>query len=117
MLHSGGEFGGSCVHSICITTLWVQRNRVVHEHKAVTLERCVQEFKLQSLRQLLALAARERRQIHKEVDGVRLMQCMELLTLPPSRASSTAVSHVQPPGSLDTGVANLASDIPDVLYN
>uniref|UniRef100_A0AAV1UHM7 Secreted protein n=1 Tax=Peronospora matthiolae TaxID=2874970 RepID=A0AAV1UHM7_9STRA len=83
--------------SICITTLWVQRNRVVHEGHSVTLAGCIHECTVLSFRQLHALALRGRRQLHTQVAGTRLMQCIGLLTMAPYRALHTAVSHVKPP--------------------
>ena len=44
--------------------------QVVHKHKTMTLEMCVQDLRLQSHRKLQALATRERRQIHKQVDDI-----------------------------------------------
>ena len=87
--------------SVCISTRWTQRNRVVHEQQQLSLLGSVREFCSNGLRQLRALSARERRTLHSRVQGIRLWQCIELLddTTAPSRASHHAVSHVQPPGT------------------
>ena len=87
--------------SVCISTLWIQRNRAVHEQQRLSLQGSVLEFSSNGLRQLRALSARERRTLHSRVQGIRLWQCIELLadTTAPSRASHHVVSHVQPPGN------------------
>ncbi|TDH68627.1 uncharacterized protein CCR75_003565 [Bremia lactucae] len=86
--------------SVCISTLWIQRNRVVHERQQLSLLGSVQEFFSNGLRQLRALSARERRTLPSRVQGIRLWQCIELLgeIIVLSRASHQVASHVQPPG-------------------
>ncbi|KAE8981596.1 hypothetical protein PR003_g12314 [Phytophthora rubi] len=41
--------------SVCVTTLWIQRNRVVFQQEEVTVEGSVQEFWTTGMRQLTAL--------------------------------------------------------------
>ena len=85
--------------SVCISTLWIQRNQVVHEQLQLSLQGSVREVCANGLRQLRALSARERRKLHSRVQGIRLWQCIEILdaSTVPSRASHPVVSHVQPP--------------------
>ena len=85
--------------SVCISTLWIQRNRVVHEHLQLSLQGSVRKVCANGLRQLRALSARERRKLHSRVQGIRLWQCIEILdaSTAPSRASHPVVSHVRPP--------------------
>ncbi|KAE8965141.1 hypothetical protein PR001_g28821, partial [Phytophthora rubi] len=55
--------------SVCITTLWIQRNRVVFNQEEVTEESSVQEFWTTGMRQLTALAKRERRNPDTVIQG------------------------------------------------
>ena len=49
--------------SVCITRLWMQRNRVTFQQEDVTIAGSVHEFWESGMRQLRAIAKRERRRI------------------------------------------------------
>ena len=61
------------VSSICITTLWVQRNRVTFQHEVVTINGSVAEFWETSMRQLRAIGKRESRRAAFQIQGTRLI--------------------------------------------
>ncbi|OWZ21351.1 LOW QUALITY PROTEIN: RxLR effector protein [Phytophthora megakarya] len=69
--------------SICITTLWSQRNRVIFEQEEISLDQAMQEFWSSCIRQLQAIAKRERRLPHTRITGTRLYLGTQLLQQTP----------------------------------
>ncbi|EGZ08287.1 hypothetical protein PHYSODRAFT_527327 [Phytophthora sojae] len=88
--------------TICVTSLWIQRNRVVHQGGRVSQESSVREFRQAAGRHLRALAKRERRKPHTMVQGIRLLLCLDMYDCPLHETPQQVVSHVRPPGSLQT---------------
>ncbi|OWZ18032.1 RxLR effector protein [Phytophthora megakarya] len=82
--------------TICVTTSWIQRNRVVHQRRELSLGGCVEEFRTNELWHLNALAKRERRNPRTIVQRMRLQTCLELLEQTPKEAPASGVSDVQP---------------------
>ncbi|POM79428.1 LOW QUALITY PROTEIN: hypothetical protein PHPALM_2908 [Phytophthora palmivora] len=58
--------------SVCITCLWMQRNRVVFQKEKITLERSMNEFWTTGMRQIRALAKRLSREPEHQIRGTRL---------------------------------------------
>eukprot|EP00644_Phytophthora_capsici_P003090 jgi/Phyca11/541570/estExt2_Genewise1Plus.C_PHYCAscaffold_70273 len=83
--------------SICVTSLWIQRNRVVFQQEDVTIDSSAMEFWSTSQQQLRAIAKRERRQPEKLESGTRLLLCLQQLEKIPTEKSPTEKSPVQPP--------------------
>uniref|UniRef100_M4BML1 RxLR effector candidate protein n=1 Tax=Hyaloperonospora arabidopsidis (strain Emoy2) TaxID=559515 RepID=M4BML1_HYAAE len=84
---------------ICVTTLWIQRNRVVFQREDVTLEGSVEEVWKTGMRQLRAVAKREFRRIETEFQGARLLLCQRQLARQPREPPPMVTSPVQPPDS------------------
>eukprot|EP00644_Phytophthora_capsici_P015620 jgi/Phyca11/121336/e_gw1.44.324.1 len=74
--------------SICIMSLWTQRNRVIFESEVISSEQAVQEFWRSSTRQLRAIAERERRSPKTRINGTRLQLGLELLQAQPRETPS-----------------------------
>jgi hypothetical protein len=83
--------------SVCITSLWIQRNRVVFHQEEMTADRSVQEFWATRLRQLRALSKRERRSSDRQIQGARLHLCQQELERTPREQSPQVRSPEQPP--------------------
>ncbi|GMF66372.1 unnamed protein product [Phytophthora lilii] len=96
--------------------LWIQRNGATFHKREVTIAGSVQEFWKTGIRQLRALAKRECRRAETRVQGTRLM-----LSILYSRRNTTRadVKYDKPRtttgSNKDTGVANQAKDLPDIL--
>jgi hypothetical protein len=86
--------------SICITTLWMQRNRVVFQQDSITEEGSKNEFWAMAGRQIRAIAKRKRQRPEKQVQGIRLLLCLQALEEQPREYPSTGMSPVQPPDQL-----------------
>ncbi|EGZ19827.1 hypothetical protein PHYSODRAFT_496952, partial [Phytophthora sojae] len=85
--------------TVCMTVLWTQRKQVVHNGGQVTIASSVAAFQQAGLRQLRALARRERGNPRTIVQGTRLLICLDLFQRAPREAPRPEASHVQPPGS------------------
>jgi len=85
--------------SVCITTLWIQRNRVMSQHEEITLAQSVQEFWTTGLRQFQALGKRERRHPETLLQGTWLLLCCAELEKPPREQTQHQTRPVQPPHS------------------
>ena len=85
--------------SICVTTLWIQRNRVVFKREAVTLAESVDEFWQTGMRQLRAVAKREFRRTETRIQGARMLLCHRQIARQPREPSPMVTSPVQPPDS------------------
>jgi hypothetical protein len=83
--------------SVCITTLWIQRNRVVFHQEEITAEASAQEFWATGTSQLRALSKRERRTQDKQIQGARLYLCQQEMEQRPREHSPQVMSVVQPP--------------------
>jgi hypothetical protein len=83
--------------SICITTLWMQRNRVIFHQEEVTAESSVQEFWATGRNQLKAIAMRERRSPDQQIPGTRLHLCQQEMERKPREHSPQVKGPVQPP--------------------
>jgi hypothetical protein len=83
--------------SVCITSLWIQRNRVVFHQEEITADRSAQEFWATGLRQLRALSKRERRSSDRQIQGARLHLCQQELEHAPREQSPQVRSPEQPP--------------------
>jgi hypothetical protein len=46
------------MRSVCVTVLWMQRNRVIFQHEDITLEQSIQEYWATGIRQVHALGKR-----------------------------------------------------------
>ena len=64
--------------SVCMTTLWMQRNRSVHKQESASAEQEAAEVKQVLLRQLRAVAIKEQRQRHDVSSGVYLRLATEM---------------------------------------
>ncbi|EGZ14570.1 hypothetical protein PHYSODRAFT_505967, partial [Phytophthora sojae] len=79
--------------SICITVLWIQRNRVTHQQGQVTQQGSKQEFWKTGLQQLRALARRERWHPHTKIQGTRLLLCLGMLARPLQEAPPQGIAR------------------------
>lgn len=86
----------SIMCNICTTCLWMQRNRVVFQHAEVTIASSVQEFWTTGIRQLKAIAKRERRRPDRLEQGTRLLLCQAQLERNPQERPPPEASHEQP---------------------
>jgi hypothetical protein len=84
--------------SICVTSLWIQRNRAVFNEESVSIEESTNEYWTTGIRQLTAIAKRERRSPDKNEQGTRLLQCLTALERLPHEMPPTGASLAQPPG-------------------
>lgn len=84
------------LRTVCMTVSWLQSNRVVHQGSKATIESSVAAFQAAGLRQLRALAKRER----QNPRTTRVLFCLELTLFQqdPKEAPRHEASHVQPPG-------------------
>ena len=64
--------------SVCVTTLWTQRNRNIHKQESASTEQEVAEVKQVLLRQLRAVAMKEQRRDRDVRNGVYLQLATEL---------------------------------------
>ena len=64
--------------SVCVTTLWAQRNRNIHKQESASTEQEVAEVKQVLLRQLRAVAMKEQRRDRDVRNGVYLQLATEL---------------------------------------
>ena len=87
--------------SICITSLWIQRNRVTFQEAEVTIAGSVHEFWETSMRQLRAIAKQECRRTDKKIQGTRLMLCHRAIARQPREPSPQVTYPVQPPDSTE----------------
>ena len=78
--------------SICITSLWIQRNRVTFQRAQVTIANSVNEFWTTSMRQLRAVAKRDSRRPDTKLDGTRLMLCQRVIASEPREPSPQVTS-------------------------
>jgi hypothetical protein len=83
--------------SICLTSLWTQRNRVIFQQEEVTAESSAQEYWTTAMRQLRAVAKRERSKPDKQIQGIRLSLCQQALDDRSREHSPRVMSPVQPP--------------------
>ncbi|ETN10387.1 hypothetical protein PPTG_10525 [Phytophthora nicotianae INRA-310] len=83
--------------SICMTSLWIQRNRVVFQQEEITVDRSVLEFWTTSQQQLRGIAKRERRKPETMEIGTRLLLCQRQMEKIPTEKSPKETSPVQPP--------------------
>ena len=87
--------------SICLTSLWIQRNRVTFQQGEVTVGGSVAEFWDTSMRQLRAVAKREYRRADTQIQGTRLLLCQRALARQRRESSPLVTSPVQPPDSTE----------------
>ena len=64
--------------SVCVTTLWTQRNRNIHKQESASTEQEVAEVKQVLFRQLRAVAMKEQRRDRDVRNGVYLQLATEL---------------------------------------
>jgi hypothetical protein len=83
--------------SVCTTSLWIQRNRVVFQQEEVTAESSAQWFWETAMRQLRAIATRERRKPDTQLQGIRLLLCQQVLEDRSREHAPQVVSPVHPP--------------------
>jgi hypothetical protein len=83
--------------SVCMTSLWIKRNTVVFQQEETTAEASAQEFWVTAMRQLRALAKRERSKPEKQIQGIRLSLCQQVLDDRSREHPRSVVSPVQPP--------------------
>ena len=84
--------------SVCITSLWIQRNQVTFQRGSVTIEGSVKDFWQTGLRQL-RVAKREYRRVDTKIQGARLLLCLRQVARQPRDPSPQVRSPVQPPDS------------------
>ncbi|EEY70271.1 uncharacterized protein PITG_21926 [Phytophthora infestans T30-4] len=85
--------------TICLTSLWTQRNRVVFQQAQVTEDSSATEFWGTAMRQLRALGKRECRQPETQLRGTHLLLCLRVLEQKPREHPRQRVSPVQLPDS------------------
>jgi hypothetical protein len=83
--------------SVCLTSLWIQRNRVVFQHDEVTKESSAEESWATAIRQLHALAKRERSKPDKQEQGIRLLLSLRVLEDRSREHPPSGTSPVQSP--------------------
>ncbi|EEY60956.1 uncharacterized protein PITG_01197 [Phytophthora infestans T30-4] len=82
--------------TICLTSLWTQRNRVVFQQAQVTEDSSATEFWGTAMRQLRALGKRECRQPETQLRGTHLLLCLRVLEQKPREHPRQRVSPEQP---------------------
>jgi len=88
--------------SVCVTSLWIQRNRVIFQHETITIEQSREEFWGTGSRQVQALAKRERRRPDTLLQGTWLLLCCEAFDEQPREKSTRKTGPVQPPSSKES---------------
>jgi hypothetical protein len=82
---------------VCITSLWIQRNRREFKNEKITKEGSVQDFWETALRQVAAITKRERRRPDTIVNGTRRFICLQALEEQPTEKAPQGTSLAQPP--------------------
>ena len=85
--------------SVCVTCLWIQRNRATFEQEDVTIAVSVQEFWDTGILQLRTVAKREFRRSETKIQGARLLLSLRHLDRTPREPSPQVTYPVQPPES------------------
>ena len=85
--------------SVCITHLWMQRNRVTFQQEDVTLAGSVHKLWESGMKQLRVIAKRECRRTDTKIQGTYLMLCQRALSRQPGEPPPQVASPVQPPDS------------------
>jgi hypothetical protein len=83
---------------MCITSLWIQRNRIVFHEEEASIEESASEYWARRKRQLTAITKRERRTPDKIEHGTRLLLCLPALKRLPQEMPPSGASLAQPPG-------------------
>eukprot|EP00644_Phytophthora_capsici_P016698 jgi/Phyca11/122109/e_gw1.47.147.1 len=81
--------------TVCCTTLWVQRNRVTFEGEVVTKEQRCTEFQSTVIKQVKAIAKREKRVPETVDQGAWLDNCVKALLQIPDKPTRATVSAVK----------------------
>jgi len=83
--------------SVCQTSLWIQRNKVIFHEETITVEGSMNSYWTTVIRQMKAIGKRERRSLHKIQQGTRLLLCLSALKSQPTEMPPTTASLAQPP--------------------